>query len=66
MPTDVLARATTFDLYVANTAIKWENRQRDIAEGRVQPTVSKADELQRYMELAKKAHSERVIDKNKK
>lgn len=65
LPTDVLARATTFDLYVANTATRWENRQRDLAEGKIQPKAKKND-LSRYMELAKKAHAERVIDKKGK
>jgi hypothetical protein len=63
LPTDVLARATTFDLYVANTATRWENRQRDIAEGKIQPKKTKIDDLTRYMDIAKKAHSELPVGK---
>ncbi|CAB4153747.1 hypothetical protein UFOVP635_25 [uncultured Caudovirales phage] len=46
-PTDILAYATTFDLYVADIAAKWEKRQIDISEGKINPAK---DLTQKQME----------------
>lgn len=43
-PTDILASATTFDLYVANIATLYERRQSDIAEGKVSPRKELTEE----------------------
>lgn len=35
LPSEVLGKATTFDLYVLDVSTKWANRQRTIAQGGV-------------------------------
>ena len=34
LPSEAMARATTFDLYVLDVSTKWSKYQNDIAEGR--------------------------------
>ena len=43
-PTEILASATSFDLYVANIATQYERRQADIAEGKVSPRKELTEE----------------------
>ena len=34
LPSEALARATTFDLYVLDVSTKWEQHRNDIAQGK--------------------------------
>jgi hypothetical protein len=58
LPSEALSRATTFDLYVLDVSTRWVSYRQDIAEGKIQPKAKKQD-LQWYMELARREDSER-------
>lgn len=59
LPSEALGRATTFDLYVLDTSARWFKYKQDLADGKITPKVSAKDNLQRYMDLARKEDSER-------
>jgi hypothetical protein len=48
LPSEVLARATTFDLMVADAMMTWEQEQQDRANGK-QPTPQLSQEQMRAM-----------------
>ncbi len=58
LPSEALSRATTFDLYVLDVSTRWVSYRQDIAEGKIQPKAKKQD-LQWYMDLARREDSER-------
>ncbi len=59
LPSEALSRATTFDLYVLDVSTRWITYKQDLAEGKVKPKATAKQDLQRYMELAKKEDNER-------
>ena len=58
LPSEALSRATTFDLYVLDVSTRWVSYRQDIADGKIQPKAKKQD-LQWYMDLARREDSER-------
>jgi hypothetical protein len=58
LPSEALSRATTFDLYVLDVSTRWLSYRQDVAEGKIQPKAKKQD-LQWYMDLARREDSER-------
>jgi hypothetical protein len=62
LPSEVLAKATTFDLLVANTGTMWEIKQREEAEAKAsgKPIPPKAPKLSKEQMIAmiKRARSE--------
>ena len=58
LPSEVLRRGSTFDLYVLDVSTRWLSYRQDIAEGKIQPKGKKQD-LQWYMDLARREDSER-------
>lgn len=62
LPSQVLASATTFDLYVLDTATRYVKYQQDVAEGK----QAKAHKLsqQEMLDMIKRARGEDV-NKNK-
>ena len=59
LPSEALSRATTFDLYVLDVSTRWISYKQDLAEGKIKPKQSKKQDLQWYMELARREDSER-------
>lgn len=59
LPSEVLARADTFDLFVLDLGAKWANRQHVIASGKVpEPPVKKLS-LQEMVDLVQRAKEQR-------
>lgn len=46
LPSEALARASTFDLYVLDVSTKWENHRNDVANGNVKPKQVSIAEMQ--------------------
>ena len=59
LPSEALGRATTFDLYVLDVSTRWLSHRQDIAEGKVKPKEPKKQDLQWYMDIARREDSER-------
>jgi len=52
LPSECLARATTFDLYVLNTSSQWETHKRNEVEHRVNGSKAKRPDLTQEEMLA--------------
>jgi hypothetical protein len=59
LPSEALSRATTFDLYVLDVSTRWISYKQDLAEGKVKTKEPKQQDLQWYMDLARREESER-------
>jgi hypothetical protein len=59
LPSEALGRATTFDLYVLDVSTRWLSHRQDVAEGKVKAKEPKKQDLQWYMDLARREDSER-------
>lgn len=53
LPSEVMNRATTFDIYVMDAALSYRNYQQKKQEGKLAETLS-TEELQEMMQRAKK------------
>jgi len=59
LPSEALSRATTFDLYVLDVSTRWLTYRQDLAEGKIKPKEPKKQDLNWYMEIARREESER-------
>jgi hypothetical protein len=61
LPSEALARASTFDLYVLDVSTKWENYRNDRANGKVtaKKHLDQAD-LLAMMQVAKNLNDQRL------
>ena len=63
MPSEVMDRATTFDLYVLDVATRYIKYQQDIAEGRTVRSKNHNLSQEQMMNMIKRAREEDVGNK---
>ena len=56
LPSEVMLRATTFDLYVIDLSARYERYRNDLAEGKVKDP--KNDHIMKLYNIAKNYHNE--------
>jgi hypothetical protein len=57
LPSEVIARATTFDLYVIDLSARYERYRSDLAEGKVAPAPKLTQD--QMLEMMRQARSEK-------
>lgn len=56
LPSQVMTNATTFDLYIMDAAISWQNYQQELRDNGGRPPVPKlsTEDMQKMLERVKK------------